>query len=107
MEEWEKIDGGGAALMYFKQCIEQLCKKHGVRVPDDEGIKFFYFKRYYSVVDVIRMETKDLKIKEAKVSIEWKDQYGLGSKDFYNSKDIREFLQSFQALREYLGKNSR
>ncbi len=50
------------------------------------------------------MTNKNLNIKEAKVTIEWTDQYGHGSRDFTHAKQIREFLEDFPALKHQLGK---
>lgn len=106
MNRYQNVNGGNASLNYFKGCIEELCKNVGVAVPDYNTISRFYFSRNYTPVDVFRMTNDKLNIKRAKVTIEWVDQYGHGSRDFTHAKQIREFLEDFPALKEQLQKNS-
>ncbi|MEQ8556377.1 MAG: hypothetical protein RIC06_10200 [Cyclobacteriaceae bacterium] len=102
MKEYQQYTGANVSLSFFKRCVEELCSNVGVSVPDYNTISRYYFNRDYSPVDVFRMTNDKLKIKGAKVTIEWIDQYGHGSRDFTHARQIREFLEDFPVLKEQL-----
>jgi len=104
MNEYEIYTGANSSLTFFKRCVEDLCNNVGVPVPDYNTISRYYFSKKYSPVDVFRMTNKNLNIREAKVTIEWTDQYGHGSRDFTHAKQIREFLEDFPTLKHHLQK---
>lgn len=104
MYQYENYNGENTSLSYYKRCVEEICSNVGVPIPDYNTITRYYFSKIYSPVDVFRMTNNTLKIKGAKVTIEWTDQYGHGSRDFTNSRQIREFFEDFPVLKEHLQK---
>ncbi len=102
MNQYEHYNGDNSTLTYYKGCVEELCKNVGIPVPDYNTITRYYFSKVYSPVDVFRMTNNRLRIKGAKVTIEWTDQYGHGSRDFTHARQIREFLDDFPALKQQL-----
>lgn len=104
MVQYEHYNGENTSLSYFKRCVEEICANVGVPIPDYNTITRYYFSKIYSPIDVFRMTNNELKIKGAKVTIEWTDQYGHGSRDFTHARQIREFLEDFPTLKNHLQK---
>ncbi|XOV94860.1 MAG: hypothetical protein ACFHWX_09160 [Bacteroidota bacterium] len=104
MNQYQDYTGDNVSLAFYMRCVEELCNNVGVPIPDYNTISRYYFSRKYSPVDVFRMTNNKLNIREAKVTIEWTDQYGHGSRDFTHASQIREFLEDFPALKHQLGK---
>ncbi len=94
-EELDSVRKGNSSYQGYKGYVEQH-----YNLPD-KTINTYY-DNGLSVQDILRMEDNNNKIKFAEIIINWKDEYGEGSKTFYTSQEARKFMENATKIREYL-----
>ena len=98
MKELERLKKGSTA---YKAYVDYLTGE-GIELPSEQYGDYYWAG--LSVLDVIRLHDKDNQVTEGEIEIRWTDNLGQASKKFYSFKDIRNFLQQANPIRQYFNK---